>query len=440
MVRAAAKYSARGRSAAARKPKSGSAKVTPKVAAKVATRPKKKSGALPKLRGVVATVLEEAKKLQPAEPDDGPARQRLRAYLKAHRRDYPPVLRAALWTSGVCALAMLGLLGVAFVVDRSAFIPLLEFVGLTTISGPQAATFFVFTQPKPPLGLGWVLAMSMLNMLATLCLVVPLAWRGFERLRDARFIGGAILGAERFAKQNRAFLARWGLVGLVLVNIAPVQGAGVLGAGVLGVLMRIPVRRLLLTIGGTGLLVSAAWAIFIKETARVMPTGWWSDLLPFFIVAAVVVVGAAAAWRGRKLRYNLQIESIPWVAPQHREQLKRIGITQTAQLFNANLKRLGRRLGIPKEDLGRCRNAAELLRLNSLSPHDAERLTAIGVASIRDLAVAPAPMVQDAFEEAGRGPNHVDVPALGEVQAWRTEAKEFQLETRRQARRDDASA
>ena len=78
------------------------------------------------------------------------------------------------------------------------------------------------------------MAMTIPNMAATFLLIVPLAWRGFEQLRDVRFVGGVLLSAERFAARHRPFLARWCLLSLAVVTFLPAQGGGVLGAGILG--------------------------------------------------------------------------------------------------------------------------------------------------------------------------------------------------------------
>ncbi|MFO1533413.1 MAG: hypothetical protein ABR562_06935, partial [Thermoplasmatota archaeon] len=155
-----------------------------------------------------------------SEATEGPAVLALRKHLRDHRPRLPPVLRLSLILSAACAAAMLAIVAVGFVLDRQTGLTLLEYLGLQTVSGPQAATLFVFTAAHPPLGLPWVLAMTSLNMAATLFLIVPLAYRGFERLRDNRFVGGLLRSTERYSVKHRKFLARWGLFGLVLVTLA----------------------------------------------------------------------------------------------------------------------------------------------------------------------------------------------------------------------------
>jgi len=105
------------------------------------------------------------------------------------------VLRVALWVGLACTVALLALVAVAFATDAASAKGLLTLVGLTTVSGPQAAALFAFTALHPPLPLGWALAGIELNALATAGLVVPLAWKGLERLRGVRLTAGAVLGA-----------------------------------------------------------------------------------------------------------------------------------------------------------------------------------------------------------------------------------------------------
>lgn len=364
----------------------------------------------------------------PARPP-GPAVQRLRDYLRENRPRLSPLLRVTLGLSAASVAGMVVTLALAFIVDVHTGLLVLEFVGITTVSGPQAATLFVFSQ-EPPLGIGWVVAMSTLNMAATLFLIVPLAWRGFERLRDARVVGGLVRSAERFSVKHRKFLARWGLIGLVLVTLAPVQGGGVLGAGILGVLLRIPLVRLLVSVALSGALLNLAWTLVIFYTEEALPSGGIYDLLPYAVIGAIVAAGLVASWRGHKRRFQFQVETIPGTPAAQQAKLNSVGIVEEDYVLRADLREVCQDLGIPESDLVRARNTAELLRLDNLPPKAGERLTAAGIVSIREVALAPAELVRDALEEIGG--DGFKVPSLAEVEAWRAEAQRFEAEFHKQ--------
>src|SRR5690348_936414 len=80
----------------------------------------------------------------------GPACQALRHHLKANRPKLPPVLRLSLLLSAACAAGLLASVGFGFVLDAHTGTSLIEYIGLQTVSGPQAATLFVFSAPEPP--------------------------------------------------------------------------------------------------------------------------------------------------------------------------------------------------------------------------------------------------------------------------------------------------
>ncbi|HUR61355.1 MAG TPA: DUF4332 domain-containing protein [Candidatus Thermoplasmatota archaeon] len=363
------------------------------------------------------------------------AREALKAHLRDHRKRYPPVLRVSLLVSAVCWAAMAAIVVVSFLFDRATFFSLLWFIGITTVAGGQAAAFYAFG-PRVDLSLWLVILMGVLNMAATLFLIVPLAWRAVEGLRDARFIGNILMAAEQMAWRRRHFLARWGLLGLGIIAVAPVQGAGVLGAGALGVVLRVPLPRLLVVLGIVGAIVNVAWAIIIKVTASALPTGGLWDLLPWVVIVLLVVVGIVAARMGKREASRVSIESFGWIDEAQRKRLTALGIKGGFEFMHVNLKKLAQKLDIPASQLGRCRNVAGLLRLSSLKPEAAVQLTEVGVARIRDLAQTPPALVQRALEEAD--PKHA--PTMEEAKAWHTEAKAFVAETRlqREAKEDEA--
>ena len=367
----------------------------------------------------------------PAGEGMGPACRELHRHLKGHRRRLPPILRTTLALSAASAAAMAVVVGLGFLSGTHTGLSLLKFVGLTTVAGPQSATLFVFTAEKPPLGVGWVIAMSTLNMAATMFLIIPLAWRSSERLRDNRFVGGVIRWAERFGVKHRRYLAKWGLWGLVVVTILPVQGAGVLGAGVLGVLLRIPLKRLLATIFAAGAALNLAWTVAILLTSTAMPTGGAWSYVPYAVVGAFILATVAGSVRGHLRRFRFQAETVPGTPAAQRARLRAVGIVEEDLVMNADLREVCRSLGIDEGQLSRARNTTEILRLDNLPPDMAELLTAAGIVSIRDVSVAPAAMTHAAVAEVvqGRGGK---APPLAQVQAWREEAVQFQIDMRRQ--------
>ncbi|HEX2065355.1 MAG TPA: DUF4332 domain-containing protein [Candidatus Thermoplasmatota archaeon] len=353
------------------------------------------------------------------------ARERLRAHLRKVHAAYPPVLRLSLALAGAAWLAMAAVVLAAFAADRGLFHDLLWFVAITTVSGGQAAAFYAFRQ-DPPMPLALVIAMSVLNMAGTLFLIVPLAWRALEGLRDARFVGNVLMAAESMAWRHRRALERWGLVGLSVVAAAPVQGAGVLGAGALGVVLRVPLHLLLLVLALVGVAVNVAWAFVIRHTARALPTGGLWDLLPLAIVALLVLVGFLAARAGGKEKDRVSLDSFSWIGEAQRRSLASLGIKGSAGFLRVDLRRLAARLGMARSDLRRARSVAGLLRLPSVQPDEALRLTEAGVGHIRDLAITPPTLVREAVAEVD--PQHA--PSATEAAAWHKEAKAFVAEER----------
>jgi uncharacterized membrane protein len=362
----------------------------------------------------------------------GPACRALQAYLRSHRPRLPPVLRTSMALSILSAGGILILLAAAFLASVPMGVVLAQTVVIATISGPQAATLFAFAQDftAPPWDLVWVLTYTQLNMMATFFLIVPLAWRGFERLRDVRFLGGLVRSAERYSVKHRKFLAKWGLLGLVLVTFAPVQGGGVLGAGVLGVLLRIPVNRLLWTVAAAGTVLNVAWTVVLYAGASAMPAGGIWDWIPYLVIGAMVAAGIAAGIRGHQRRFRFEVETIPGTPAAQQAKLNSVGIVEEDYVLRADLRQVCDHLGIPRDDLVRARNTAEVLRLDNMPPPWGERLTAAGLASIREVALAPPELVRAALEEVKR-PGQA-VPDLAEVESWRQEAQRFEREFHKQ--------
>lgn len=367
--------------------------------------------------------------------DDGPACRRLAKHIKDHPRKLPPVLRLSLWLSAACAAGLLATLGLCWIIDPSGFPLLLAFIGLTTVSGPQPATLFVFAQ-HTPLAVGWVIAWSTLNMAATLFLIVPLAWRSAERVRDVRIIGGPIRSAERFAVQHRAFLARWGALGLVALTWAPVPGAGVLGAGVMGVLLRRSPGRLLVILAVAGAALNLFWTIAIKLVSLAIPTSGIFAYLPYAVIGLFVAAGVWGSWRGHRNRFKLQVQTLEPPSKKRAAQLHDVGVHVKNDILVADLRKVCSKLDIPQRELSRARNVVELLRLDRLIPRQAERLSAAGVVCIHDLAVTPPGLVVEALQETPR--HGVSPPVARSAAAWRHQAQSF--ERRLQTSEGDGAA
>ena len=352
----------------------------------------------------------------------GDAAQRLREQLDARRKALPPILRVSLLVAAGAWAAQGALVLAALAIDWHVFRLLLWFVGITTVAGGQAAALFAYGA-DPPLSVAWVVAMSVLNMVATLFLVVPLAWRAAEGLRERRWAGNVLASAERFAARHRAFLSRWGLMGLAVVAAMPVQGAGVLGAGALGVFLRVPLPRLLTVLAITGVVVNVAWALLVRFIADALPSGGWWEWLPLAVVVAIAVASLVAGRADRRAERYASFETFGWISAAQRERLRSLGIREVEQFLRVDLARLARELGLPASDLARCRSVALLLRLNSVEPEDAVRLTGVGIRGVRDLAVAPPDLLRMALDEAEPG-----AVTPGEVARWRREAVAFVAE------------
>jgi uncharacterized membrane protein len=363
----------------------------------------------------------------------GPAQDALRARIRADRRRFPPVLRSLLWVAlGLAAFAA-ALAAVLAATDPRTLGILGTLLGLSFAVGREAAILNAYGQ-SPSLGATWVVVTSILDDLITLALALPLIWLGIERLRGAPFLGGIVLSLEKTAVERRAFLRRWGLLGLIAFVWVPGVGAGVTLAAAMGLVSKIPVRRLAVALALGSAAVNAFWAIGLYYTSALIPSeGPWS-YIPLALVVALALSAVAFGLVQRRKRHLFPIVKVQVLEPEHAERLLEVGITDGIDLLYANRTILAAKLGINPASLGRLRSVAELSLLRTVSPRHAEMLTKVGVTGIRELSVAPPALVAAALHELEL--LHAIQPLPGEAQdfaslcgRWTEDARVFFAES-----------
>ncbi len=339
------------------------------------------------------------------------------------------MLRTCLWAScGLLGFASLLSVFLA-IVDPRTFGILSQMIALSFAVGREAAMLYAYSQ-GPALGPTWVLAAAILQDLVTLCLTLPLVWIALQRLRGVYFVGGIVLALEKAAVEKRAFLRRWGLLGLVAFVWFPGIGAGVFLAATIGIVSKIPFRPLLLALGLGSMAVNAFWGIGLYYTSGLIPReGIWS-FIPLACIAALAVLAVVFGLLERRKRHLFPIVKVQILGKRHVARLLDVGITDGIDLLYVNRKILASKLGMDPALLGRLRSVAELSMLRTISPPHAQMLTAVGITSIRELSVAPPELVAAALRELE--PYQVIAPVPDEAvalpqkcQQWTHEARVF---------------
>lgn len=363
----------------------------------------------------------------------GPAIARLRAHLARHRRTLPGALRWSLWLGAGMTTLYGAILLALFVFHPPLFRKMVTFLVLTVFSGREPAMLMAY-QGSFPAPVAWVIVTSIVNDLGALLVVVPLFWLALERLRQRPLIGGLLLSLEKTAFEHRRFIDRWGLIGLVLFAWTPAYGGGILTAGILGVLARVPVKRLLVALSVAIVGIISFWGFVLRYASELLPSeGAWK-LLPFFIVGAFVSLSLVAGLRARRSRKILLLEKLGVLEPEHLARLNSVGISDAADVLRVNCEVLGSRLGLPAGPLTQCRIISGLLLLPSLSARHAKQLNAVGIESIRDVAITPPTVIRDALEELEPVPSpggRLDVAGLLLLATqWHDDASRFVALTR----------
>lgn len=355
----------------------------------------------------------------------GPAQVELRASIRAARRRLPRLLRALLYaTVGILGLAIVLLVLIAVFDPRTLGILGRMFL-LTIFVGREAAMLYAYSE-GPSGGPAWPLVTAILDDWFTIGFTLPLVWIGLERLRGVPYVGGVVLSLEKTAVEKRAFLRRWGLLGLLAFVWFPGVGAGVLVASAIGIVSKIPHRRLLVALAVGSAAVNVFWAVGLYYTSTLIPSeGVWS-YIPLACIAVLAMVAIVFAWLQRRRRHLFPIVKVQILEPAHIARLLEVGIEDGIELLYANRRILAAKLGMDPALLGRLRSVAELSMLRTVSPRHAEMLTEVGITSIRDLSVAPPDLVAAALKELEL--KHIIQPLPGEEEHFRAQCKAWTLD------------
>ncbi len=350
----------------------------------------------------------------------GPAQVALRASIHSARRRLPRLLHALLFaTAGILGLAVL-LLVVLAVFDPRTLAILGRMFLLTILVGREAAMLYAYSE-GPTGGPTWPLVTAVLDDWFTIGFTLPLVWIGLERLRGVPYVGGIVLSLEKTAVEKRAFLRRWGLLGLLAFVWFPGVGAGVLVASAIGIVSKIPLRRLLIALAVGSAAVNVFWAVGLYYTSTLIPReGIWS-YIPLACITALAIVAIVFGWLQQRRRHLFPIVKVQILEPAHIARLLAVGIEDGIELLYANRRVLASKLGMDPALLGRLRSVAELAMLRSVSPRHAEMLTEVGITSIRELSVAPPDLVAAALKELEL--KHSIQPLPGEEEHFRAQCK-----------------
>lgn len=362
----------------------------------------------------------------------GPAQRLLRHRVREDRRRLPRILQVCLWLSlGILIVSGL-LLAALAVLDPQVLGVLGQMLALSFAVGREAAMLWAYSQSPAPSPV-WVFISTALDDLLTMGLTLPLFWIALERLRGVFFIGGVVLSVEKTAVEKRAFLRRWGVWGLVAFVWFPGVGAGIFLAAAIGMIAKIPLRRLIIALAVASVLINAFWSIGLYYTSALIPReGIWS-YGPIAFAAALAVLAIVFGVRQHRRRHLFPIVKVQILGAQHVSRLLDVGITDGISLLYVNRHILARKLGMDPALLGRLRSVAELSMLQTVSPRHAEMLTEVGINDIRELSVAPPPLVAAALKELEL--QHIIQPLPGDEELfalqcvqWTQEAQEFLAE------------
>jgi hypothetical protein len=122
----------------------------------------------------------------------------------------------------------------------------------------------------------------------------------------------------------------------------------------------------------------------------------------------------------RRRKHILPIERFGILDTDHVERLSAVGIQDGVDLLYVDCKRLAHNLGIPHGVLARCRSVSELCLLRTVTPQHAEKLTAVGLETVRDLSLAEPGLLTEALHE--RNPTPL---SEGLAESWVLEAERF---------------
>lgn len=330
----------------------------------------------------------------------GPAERALRRSLSHQRERLPPLLRRSLLL-GFGLFVAYGCILIGLAMTGSAhFERLSQFFFLHLLGGREGAMLFAFQDPMPmPRRL--VVASAILGDVATMLVGVPFYWWALSRLRTVPFVDAYFVSLERKAHRRRAFLDRFGLVGLAVFVWLPAWGTGILVAGAIGLIARLPLVPMYVTLTASASAVNVFWAFSLREASRTFPsTGIW-NYLPFVVVSLVLLLAFLDFRRERARGGSVPIAAPANLSSEDVARLARHGFRQEGDLLLVDCESLGRSIGSRRDRRFPCAPVAELLLVEELPKEQAVALARIGISGLRDLAHAPPWLVSSALGERG---------------------------------------
>lgn len=279
--------------------------------------------------------------------------------------------------------------------DPAAAAAMLRMYGVTILAGREAAMFDALQRGLPAPA---VFALSYVDDFGSFLLALPFTWLLLRVLRSRPRVRWAMARFEKQALLRRRFVTRWGLGALALLYFLPGFGAGVPATVVLSVLARIPFRRLLPFFGLATLAVDAAWAAGLAGISSRLPDAAWVDLLPAFVIGAVLALGAVSAWRHRRERHVMLLDFPLGASPG----LAAAGYQPQGELTRVDLDRFRAASDPAERRMGVLLQGAEVALVEGAEPRDALRLAQQGVAGLDGLAGLDAGDPRLAFLDPAR--------------------------------------
>lgn len=323
----------------------------------------------------------------------------------------PRPIRRCAYGGAALTVAYAGIYAILVIVGSPDAGRMLRMYALTMAAGREAALFDALHQG---MSLPRAIGFSVLDDIGTLLLTIVVVWTLYRGLRRVPVVQWFVLRLETQALRKRAWIRRWGLLGLGLFFFLPGLGSGVLAACLLGFLARIPVVRMLVALGAASIAVDAGWAIALVAPARAAAVGSWVDWLPFVVLGLALTTACLGTLRdivgARPILMELPFE--PSVAQQSR--MGEWGLHANGGLLSVDAAHLARVLGMGRWS-GDVVGASELLVLDGMRLDWCRGLLKGGVHGWSGIAREPAVVL---IQKADTAPP----PSLGQTTAWQEHA------------------
>lgn len=127
------------------------------------------------------------------------------------------------------------------------------------------------------------------------------------------------------------------------------------------------------------------------------------------------------------------VSSIEGIGPEYTEQLEKLGIEDTKQLWMASAKHIAEHIGASEQTVRHWQNRAELMAVSGIGKQYAELLERSGIRTIGDLAESKTKTLLRKVDRKQRGLGHyIQGNALGEavVSSWIAAAIDHQSRMR----------